>query len=53
MALSYQIIRSRRKTISLEVRPDGSVCVRAPRQLSDRAIRDFVLSRERGLPFPL
>ena len=49
MAFSYQIIRSRRKTISLEIRPDATILVRAPRQLSDRAIRDFVLSRDRWL----
>ena len=49
MAVSYQIIRSRRKTISLEIRPDGSLLVRAPRQLDHRAIRDFVLSRESWL----
>ena len=49
MAVSYQIIRSARKTISLEIRPDGTLLVRAPRRLSDRAIRDFVLSRESWL----
>ena len=49
MAFSYQIIRSRRKTISLEIRPGGRILVRAPRQLSDRAIGDFVSSRERWL----
>ena len=46
MAFSYQIIRSKRKTISLEVRPDGTLLVRAPRHLDHRAIRDFVLSKE-------
>ena len=49
MAFSYQIIRSKRKTISLEIRPDGTLLVRAPRRLSDRAIRDFVLSKESWL----
>ena len=46
MDISYQVIRSSRKTISLEIRPDGSVLVRSPRRLSDRAIRDFVASKE-------
>lgn len=49
MAFSYQIIRSKRKTISLEIKPDGSLLVRAPQYLSDRAIRDFVLSKESWL----
>lgn len=46
MPISYQIIRSSRKTVSLEIRPDGSLLVRAPRRLSDRAIREFVTSKE-------
>ena len=46
MPISYQIIRSSRKTVSLEIRPDGSALVRAPRGLSDRAIREFVTSKE-------
>ena len=49
MAFSYQIIRSKRKTISLEIRPDGTLLVRAPRRLDHRAIRDFVLSKESWL----
>jgi len=46
MALSYQVIRSHRRTVSLEIRPDGTVLVRVPRRLSDRAIREFVVSKE-------
>ena len=46
MALSYHVLRSSRKTISLEVKPDGTVLVRAPRRLSDRAVREFVASKE-------
>lgn len=49
MSFSYLIIRSARKTISLEIRPDGSLLVRAPRRMSDRAIREFVLSKESWL----
>ena len=44
--LGYTIVRSSRKTLSLEIRPDGSILVRAPKRLSGRAIRDFVASRE-------
>ncbi len=46
MSLSYTIIRSSRKTVSLEIRPDGSLLVRAPRRLDHRAIREFVQSKE-------
>ncbi len=49
MSVSYQLIRSQRKTISLEVRPDGTVLVRAPRRMTDRAIRDFVQTKEAWL----
>ena len=31
--ISYQIIRSSRKTMSLEIKADGSVVVRAPLRL--------------------
>lgn len=41
--IEYEIIRSNRKTISLQVKPDGSVIVRAPMRLSKRAINDFVI----------
>ena len=47
--IHYTLIRSARKTLALEIRPDGSVLVRAPRRLSERAIRDFVASRESWL----
>ena len=33
--ISYQIIRSNRKTMSLEIKADGSVVVRAPLRLSE------------------
>ena len=47
--IAYTLIRSSRKTLSLEVRPDGTVTVRAPRRLSEKAIRDFVASKEAWL----
>lgn len=38
----YQLIRSDRKTISLQVARDGRVVVRAPRFLAESAVRRFV-----------
>ena len=49
MDIRYSLIRSCRKTIALEIRPDGSILVRAPQRLSDRAIREFVASKESWL----
>jgi predicted metal-dependent hydrolase len=46
MPVSYSVIRSSRKTVSLEIRPDGTVLVRAPRKLPVKAIRELVQSRE-------
>ncbi len=43
--MRYQLIRSSRRTLSLEVTPDGAVIVRAPVQLPDRAVERFVLDR--------
>ena len=40
--ISYQIIRSSRKTMSLEIKADGSVVVRAPLRLSETKIQKFV-----------
>lgn len=37
-----QIIRSSRKTLSLQIRPDGTVLVRAPLRLPEREIRRFL-----------
>lgn len=38
----YQIIRSDRRTIALEIKPDLSVIVRAPRRMPEREIRAFL-----------
>ena len=40
------VVRSRRKTLALEVRTDGSVVIRAPYTLSERKIQDFVAQKE-------
>ena len=44
-----EIIKSRRKTLSLEVRPDGRVVVRAPLRAPKYAIREFVEKHEAWL----
>ena len=43
---SYQIIRSKRKTISIEITPELNVVVRAPRWVAKRDIRYFVDEKE-------
>lgn len=49
MDISYTLIRSGRKTISMEIRPDGTILVRAPRRMSVRSVEDFVRSKENWL----
>lgn len=41
----YQIIRSRRKTIALQITPDGRLVVRCPQGMSQRAVQEFVESK--------
>ncbi|EOS67081.1 M48 family metallopeptidase [Oscillibacter sp. 1-3] len=42
----YELIRSRRKTLALEITRDCRVVVRAPMRLSEKRIRAFVESHE-------
>ncbi len=44
--MDYRIIRSDRKTLALEVRPDGEVVVRAPRRVTVSTIEGFVSSHK-------
>lgn len=44
--LEYTLIRSARKTISIEITPDCRVVVRAPKRCSNQEIQEFVMSRE-------
>ena len=44
-----QIIRSKRRTISLEVKHDGSLIVRAPRIATRSQIEELVISKERWI----
>jgi hypothetical protein len=41
----HQIIRSKRKTLSIEIKPDGRLIVRAPRTASDAQIRALVAAK--------
>lgn len=43
--VAYRLIRSRRRTLSLEIRPDGEVIVRAPARLPMREVERFLVSR--------
>ena len=40
--MEYRLIRARRKTLTLTVRPDGTVEVRAPLKLSRTIIDGFL-----------
>jgi len=40
--ITFSLLRSRRRTIAVQVRPGGEVIVRAPLHLSERKIRRFV-----------
>jgi hypothetical protein len=42
----YEIIRSRRRTLALEITKDGRVLVRAPQAMSRRAIAEFVAAHQ-------
>ncbi len=43
--LEYEIIRSQRRSIAIEIKRDGKVIVRAPARMSMRDIEGFVLSK--------
>ena len=49
MNLSITVIRSRRRTLALEIRPDCTVTVRAPLACTDAEIRRFVSLKESWL----
>lgn len=40
--IRVQVIRSGRKSLGLEVRPDGTVLARIPARLSDRELKVFI-----------
>jgi len=45
MEIEYTIEKSRRRTLSMEVKPDGTVMIKAPKFVSDAEIGRFVSSR--------
>ena len=47
--MDYTVIRSRRRTMALEVTRDGHVVVRAPNRTSNETIASFVTSHEKWL----
>jgi len=40
-----QFVRSRRRTIAIQIRPDGTVIVRAPLRATEKQVREFVESK--------
>ena len=49
MEFEYTLIKSKRKTISLEMRPDGSLVVLAPNRTSKREADAFVKKHEKWI----
>lgn len=47
--MDFELIRSKRKTLALEIRRDGSVVVRAPKRVSMAAIQSFVAKHQAWL----
>ena len=47
--MEYQLIRSKRKTLYIEITSDGRVVVRAPMRYADAEIRELVASREQWI----
>lgn len=44
--MEYRIIRSRRKTISIQIQPSGEILVRCPLRMKEKEIRGFVESKK-------
>ena len=47
--LCYKLIRSNRKTIQIQILPDKTIEVRAPKNVSDKRISSFVTSKEKWI----
>ena len=47
--MEYTVIRSRRKTVAIEITPAGQVLVRCPLRMSRQDIRQFVESKSRWI----
>jgi hypothetical protein len=44
--IEFQVVRTDRKSVSIQIKPDGQVVVRAPKKISDRELMKIVKSRE-------
>ena len=44
--MEYEIIRSSRRTIAIQITPDGRVMVRSPRHMSRNSVDEFVRSKQ-------
>ena len=49
MIIEYKVIYSGRRTVGLEIKPDGQVLVRAPMRMSREDIRRFVADHEQWI----
>jgi hypothetical protein len=47
--IEYEIKRSRRKTLAIQIKPDGKIEVRCDYSVKDDVIRDFVQSKEKWI----
>ena len=47
--LCYKLVRSNRKTIQIQVLPDKTIEVRAPKNVSEKRINNFVISKEKWI----
>ncbi len=47
--IEVEIVRSKRRSMALQIRTDGSVLARVPMRISDRTIRRFVTSHARWI----
>ena len=45
LPISYEIIRSSRRTVAVQILPDGKIVVRCPRQMGLEAVEAFVRSK--------
>ena len=45
MTVPYQIIRTDRKTVAIQIMPDGKVVVRCPKRMNEEAVIRFVESK--------
>ena len=47
--LKYKIIRTARKTVAIQIKPDKTIIVRAPKRMSKEQIHSLVQSKEKWI----